>query len=161
MYLLTELGTSINSRGLCFRSHHNGLSSPLRISLTESKQMELKIALVACTFPKDSPDLMTVLHTAQSQGANLALLPECPAQPWVAATSKASAHDAEPAGGPRESRQSAAARAAEIALLGGSIEQTEDGGRINTAVFWDHHGHEQLRYSNCLLYTSPSPRDFG
>ena len=159
MYLLTELGTSILSRGLCFRSHHNGLSSPLRISLTESKQMELKIALVACTFPQDSPDLTTVLHTAQSQGANLALLPECPAQPWVAATSKASAHDAEPAGGPRESRQAAAARAAEIALLGGSIEQTEDGGRINTAVFWDHHGHEQLRYSKMHIPDEPGFRE--
>ena len=120
--------------------------------------MELKIALVACTFPKDSPDLTTVLHKAHSQGAALTLLPECPAQPWVAATSNASPHDAEPAGGPRESRQAAAARAAEIALLGGSIEQMENSGRLNTAVFWDHHGQEQLRYSKMLIPDEPGFR---
>ena len=121
--------------------------------------MELKIALVACTFPKDSPDLTTVLHKAHTQGADLALLPECPAQPWVAATSSPSPHDAEPAGGPRESRQAAAARAAEIALLGGSIEQMENGDRLNTAVFWDHHGREQLRYSKMHIPDEPGFRE--
>ena len=82
------------------------------------------------------------------------MLPECPAQPWVAATWGLPARR-QPAGGPRESRQAAAAQAAEIALLGGSIEQTEDGGRLNTAVFWDNHGHEQLRYSKMHIPDEP------
>ena len=47
-------------------------------ALTESKQMKMNIALIAGTYPKGSPDLMTVLHKAHSQGADLALLPELP-----------------------------------------------------------------------------------
>ena len=121
--------------------------------------MDLNIALVANTFPKDSPDLTSTLRSARANGGNLALLPECPAQLWVAATSNSSPQDAEPAGGPRESRQAAAARAADIALLGGSIEQIEDGGRLNTAVFWDQYGYEQLRYSKMHIPDEPGFRE--
>ena len=119
----------------------------------------MKIALVSSVFPEGSSELRERLHSVKSNGADLALLPECPAQTWVAATSNASSQDAEPAGGPRESRQAAAARAAEIALLGGSIEQTVDGGRLNTAVFWDDHGREQLRYSKMHIPDEPGFRE--
>ena len=121
--------------------------------------MELKIALVAETFPKDSSELTDSLHEAKSKGATLVLLPECPAQPWVAATTLCSKRDAEPAGGPRESRQANAARANEIALLGGSIEQLEQEGRRNTAVLWDHQGEELLRYSKMHIPDEPGFRE--
>ena len=119
----------------------------------------MKIALVSSVFPEGSSELRERLHSVKSHGADLALLPECPAQTWVAATSNAPSQEAEPAGGPRESRQAAAAQAAEIALLGGSIEQREEGACLNTAVFWDHHGREQLRYSKMHIPDEPGFRE--
>ena len=142
-----------------FQPTNQPLGCRIKLLLTEKTQMNLNIALVAETFPDNAPDLTAALHNAKAKGADLALLPECPAQPWVAATTQRCQQDAEPSGGPRESRQSNASRTAEIALLGGSIEQLEQGGRRNTAVLWDHHGEELLRYSKMHIPDEPGFRE--
>ena len=147
-------------------NHEHKLSHRLRNShgllvkfLTEGIHMTLHLALIAKTFPTESNELDKTLKIAKEKGGEVALLPECPAQTWIAATKNISDTDAEPMGGPRETRQAAAARSAEIALLGGSIEICKEGNRLNTAVFWDSKGNEKLRYSKMHIPDEPGFRE--
>lgn len=78
------------------------------------------------------------LVEARSLGAEVALLPELPLNPWSPATRRASEEDEEPPRGARHEIQSRAARAAGIGLVGGAIvRDPETRRRHNTALVFD------------------------
>src|ERR671930_2269868 len=83
----------------------------------------LAIALISDVFvqPDETPRLVASLMQARSLGADLAVLPEIPLNPWSPATETPKEDDAEPPGGPRHQSLSDAARAAGIAVIGGAI----------------------------------------
>lgn len=101
------------------------------------------VALITDVF-FDDPDgarLRRRLTEARRLGAELAVLPELPLNPWSPATKEAVEGDAEPPGGPRQARLQAAAREVGIALLGGAIVRQPSGGeRHNTALLYDAAG---------------------
>ena len=103
----------------------------------------LRIALVTDVF-HDDPDggrLLAMLNDARGRGAELAVLPELPLDPWVPATREARQEDAEGEDGPRRRRLSALAEAARIALLGGAIvRDATTGRRHGTALLHDAAG---------------------
>lgn len=94
------------------------------------------IALISDVFwQEDGADrLAHRLQEARSMGAQLAVLPELPLNPWSPATRTPRAEDAESADGPRTCLQQAAAKAAGIGLVGGSILINANGVRHNTAL---------------------------
>lgn len=122
--------------------------------------MSTRIALISEVYPDPSPELLASdLSVASSRGAAIVVLPECPAQAWVPARADPDDADAELAGGPRELRQSQAAREAGVALLGGGIELCADGVRRNAAVLWDCNGVERLRYHKMHIPDEPGFRE--
>jgi predicted amidohydrolase len=86
----------------------------------------------------DGEGLRDHLSAAKQRGAQLALLPELPLNPWSPARRTAREEDEETVGGPRHERQAAAARDVGIAVLGGAIV-TDPGTarRHNTALLED------------------------
>lgn len=98
------------------------------------------VALVSEVFPaqSDVERLTARLREARARGADLALLPELPLNPWSPARPVPTPDDAESPGGPRQRALAEAARAAGIAVLGGAIVIGEPGARrYNTALlFW-------------------------
>lgn len=103
----------------------------------------LTLALVTEVFPTaaDQPCLVEHLERCRELGAELAVLPELPLNPWSPATAAARDEDAEPPGGERHRRQAEAARAAGVALVGGAIvRDPADGRRYNTALLFDREG---------------------
>src|SRR5438270_6223170 len=91
----------------------------------------LTVALVSDIFiyPEDAPRLREVLTQARSQGAELAVLPELPLNPWSPATETARDRDAEMPAGPRHQVLSAAACAARLGVVGGAIIRDPKSGR--------------------------------
>jgi N-carbamoylputrescine amidase len=103
----------------------------------------LTVALISDVFfTSDGAErLQARLREARARGAELALLPEIPLNPWSPATNVARDDDAEDAGGPRQRVLSEAARDAGIAVVGGVIlRQAPTGIRHNTAVVYDDRG---------------------
>ena len=100
------------------------------------------IALISDVFwQEDGADrLAHRLQEARSMGAQLAVLPELPLNPWSPATRTPRVEDAESADGPRTCLQQAAAKAAGIGLVGGSILINANGVRHNTALLIDASG---------------------
>ncbi|MHC5066509.1 MAG: carbon-nitrogen hydrolase family protein [Planctomycetota bacterium] len=85
--------------------------------------------------------LTEALREARSAGADLALLPELPLNPWSPASKTVREEDAEDPGGPRQEIMRRAAHAAGIALLGGAIvRDAESGRRFNTALLYSAEG---------------------
>ena len=81
------------------------------------------------------------LQAAKADGAEIALLPEIPLDPWSPATSIPNPADAEAPDGPRHQMLSACAREAQIGVVGGAIViDPSTGKRHNTAVVFDEHG---------------------
>jgi predicted amidohydrolase len=81
------------------------------------------------------------LQDARSRGADLALLPELPLNPWSPAAEAPRDDDAEPPAGPRHQGLSAAARTAGIAVVGGAIVRDPSTlRRHNTALVFDRDG---------------------
>jgi N-carbamoylputrescine amidase len=100
----------------------------------------LTVALVSDVFftPDGPARLRARLRDARARGAELAVLPEIPLNPWSPATTRVVAGDAEVPGGPRQQEQAAAARAESIALVGGAIvRDPATDVRYNTAVVYD------------------------
>jgi predicted amidohydrolase len=118
----------------------------------------LAVALISDVFPDPSHDkrLLVRLREARAQGAELALLPELPLDPWVAATDEARDKDAEAAGGPRHGRLGTAARSADIAVVGGAIvRDAATGRRHNTALVVDASGSLIASYRKAHLPEEP------
>ena len=97
----------------------------------------MKIALISDVFYDDTAParLAARLREAKAAGADLALLPELPLNPWSPAGQTPHADDAESPDGPRHGVLSAAAREAGLAVVGGAIvTDPERGTRHNTAL---------------------------
>lgn len=104
---------------------------------------QMTVALISEVFyqPDGASRLAQRLQHARASGAELAVLPEIPLNPWSPATKNRRDEDAEPPNGPRHQVQSDAARTAGIALVGGAIiRDPATGVRRNTALVFDATG---------------------
>ncbi|MDX1645996.1 MAG: carbon-nitrogen hydrolase family protein [Longimicrobiales bacterium] len=114
----------------------------------------LGVALVTDVF-HDDPDgerLGECLTQAKHRGADLAVLPELPLDPWVPASPRPNPVDAESVDGPRQRTMARAARAAGIAVLGGAIVlDPASGKRHNTALLYAADGSCMARYRKIHL----------
>jgi predicted amidohydrolase len=114
----------------------------------------LSIALISDVFfsPDGAERLRARLQEAKRLGADMALLPELPLNPWSPATKNARDEDAEPPGGPRHRALAGAARAAGLAVVGGAIvRDAESGRRRNTALVFDASGALVAAYAKLHL----------
>jgi predicted amidohydrolase len=103
--------------------------------------MIFKVALVSEVFVDEPVRLTDWLRDARLRGADLAVLPELPLNPWSPASEEARDEDAEPPEGPRHRALSSAARAAAIGVVGGAIvRDPATGRRHNTALVLDTTG---------------------
>ena len=102
----------------------------------------LTVAMISETFwePDGAVRLKQRLAEAADRGADLALLPELPMNPWSPATRDARDDDAEPMDGPRSRAQAKAAAEAGIGLVGGIIHRDETGRRTSRALIFDRSG---------------------
>jgi predicted amidohydrolase len=96
----------------------------------------LTVALVSEVFwePDGRTRLAERLDECVERGADIALLPELPLNPWRPATKDAVDEDAEPMDGPRARAQVTAAREAGIGLVGGIIHRDPETGRRTSRV---------------------------
>lgn len=96
----------------------------------------LTVALVSEVFwqPDASARLAQRLAECVGLGAQLAVLPEIPLNPWRPSTKVAVDEDAEPTNGPRMQLMATAARQAGIGLVGGIIHREETTGRRTSRV---------------------------
>lgn len=109
----------------------------------------LKIALIHDVFfGDDGPErLARRLGEARAAGADLALLPELPVDPWVPASRSPRDEDAEPPEGPRHRLLADAARRAGIGVAGGAITvDSTSGRRRNRMLLFDGSGRLVGRY---------------
>ena len=114
----------------------------------------LTVALITEVFPyaSDWERLPEVLGRAKEMGAELAVLPEIPLNPWSPESKVPLEDDAEGVDGPRQRVMSAAASQVGIALLGGAIIRDPDSGiRHNTALLYDAGGSCLERYKKVHL----------
>ena len=116
----------------------------------------LTVALISEVFhePDGAGRLRARLHEAKAAGADLAVLPELPLNPWSPATREPRHDDAERLGGPRTRAQADAARAAGIGLIGGIISLDERGRRSTLLVF-DARGELTATYQKLHLPDEP------
>lgn len=107
----------------------------------------LEIAVIHEVFFGDGAGerLDAALGAACDDGAELAVLPELPLDPWVPATREVRDGDAEEPDGPRHRSLSAAAARAKVAVLGGAIV-ADHGARRNRALLFDRRGALVSRY---------------
>ena len=118
----------------------------------------LTVALVSEVFwQPDGPARLTDrLKEAADGGADLALLPELPLNPWRPATRDAVDEDAEEEGGPRTEAQAEAARASGVGLVGGIIRRdAATGRRTSRALLFDGRGEILARYEKLHLPEEP------
>lgn len=118
----------------------------------------LTIALISEVFhePESINRLRDRLCEANSLGADLAVLPELPLNPWSPATKTPQDDDAEPPGGPRQIAQASAAADVGIHLVGGAIiTEPATGIRRNTAIVFDDSGAVIDTYAKCHLPEEP------
>jgi predicted amidohydrolase len=105
--------------------------------MTTAEQPTLTVALISDVFYTDdaADRLHARLREAKAGGAELAILPELPLNPWSPATKQARDDDAELPNGPRTMLQRDVAREIGIGLVGGAIVRDPDTGiRRNTAL---------------------------
>lgn len=115
---------------------------------------KLSLAMITEVFPNPSDweRLPQVLNEAKALGAELAILPEIPLNPWSPASKAPLDEDAEPVDGPRQKALSSAASGAGVAVLGGAIIRDPDTGvRHNTALLYDSSGSCLARYKKIHL----------
>ena len=114
---------------------------------------KLTIALVSEVFwePDGAVRLKQRLAEAAERGADLAVLPEIPLNPWSPATKEPRDDDAEQMDGPRSRAQAEAAAEAGIGLVGGIIHRAEDGRRTSRALVFDARGEVRATYEKLHL----------
>jgi predicted amidohydrolase len=95
------------------------------------------------------------LAEAAERGADLAVLPELPLNPWRPATKDTHDDDAEPMDGPRATAQQEAALEAGIGLIGGIIHRADDGRRTSRALVIDRSGEIRATYEKLHLPEEP------
>jgi predicted amidohydrolase len=103
----------------------------------------LTVALIHEVFhgPEGPGRLRRRLDEARRGGAELALLPELPLQPWIPATKDFREEDAEPPGGPLHRCLARASRDSGIGVMGGAIVRDPSSGRrFNRALLYDARG---------------------
>ena len=118
----------------------------------------LAVALISDVFPAatDEDRLRERLREARRQGAELAVLPEIPLNPWAPATKEASDADAEPPGGPRHQQLARAAKDIGLSVIGGAIVRDRaTGARKNTALVIDADGGLVGTYCKCHIPDEP------
>jgi predicted amidohydrolase len=118
------------------------------------KTGRLVVALVHEVFHGTDADarLAETLSRARRRGAELAVLPELPLDPWIPAAAERREADAERPGGPRQERLARAARESEIALLGGAIvRDPSHGRRTSRAMLLDRRGELVASYDKLHL----------
>jgi len=118
---------------------------------------KLTVALISEVFwePDGAQRLRERLLEAADRGADLAVLPEIPLNPWRPATKEAHDDDAEPMDGPRSTAQREAAKEAGIGLVGGIIHRAEDGRRTSRALVIDATGEVRATYEKLHLPEEP------
>lgn len=114
----------------------------------------MAVAIITEVFP-DPPAwkrLPETLREAKGLGAELAVLPEIPLNPWSPASKAPRDEDAEPVDGPRQNALSSAAADTGLAVLGGAIIRDPDTGvRHNTALLYGKSGSCLARYRKVHL----------
>jgi predicted amidohydrolase len=117
----------------------------------------LTVALVSEVFwqPDGTVRLRERLAEAAERGADIALLPEIPLNPWRPATKEMVEEDAEPMDGPRSRAQAEAAADAGIGLVGGIIHRDAAGRRTNRALVFDRSGTLRASYDKLHLPEEP------
>jgi predicted amidohydrolase len=113
----------------------------------------LRVALISDTFyePDGHVRLKQMLVEVAGRGADLAVLPELPLNPWRPATKQADPQDAEGLDGERVRAQSEAATEAGIGLVGGIIHRDQDGRRTNRSLVFDRAGNVVATYDKLHL----------
>ena len=123
-----------------------------------SHASSLTVALISEVFhePDGTARLVARLREARAAGAELAVLPELPMNPWRPATREPRDEDAEPKGGRRTLAQADAARDAGIGLVGGIIALDErTGERRSRALVFDARGELLATYEKLHLPEEP------
>ncbi len=118
----------------------------------------LSVALVSEVFWQDdgASRLADRLREAADGGAELALLPELPLNPWRPATKEAVDEDAEVEGGRRTELMAEAARRSGVGLVGGIIHRDPASGRrTSRALLFDASGEIVARYEKLHLPEEP------
>ncbi|HET8778016.1 MAG TPA: carbon-nitrogen hydrolase family protein, partial [Candidatus Limnocylindria bacterium] len=95
------------------------------------------------------------LGEVAERGADVAVLPEIPLNPWRPSTKEAHPDDAEPMDGPRATAQREAAAEARIGLIGGIIHRDENGRRTSRALIIDAAGKVRATYEKLHLPEEP------
>jgi predicted amidohydrolase len=119
---------------------------------------KLTVALISEVYwqPDGVARLRERLAQAADRGADLAVLPELPLNPWSPGTKERRDDDAEPMGGPRMTAQAEAAAEAGIGLVGGIIHRDEGTGRrTSRALVFDRAGELQATYEKLHLPEEP------
>ena len=112
----------------------------------------LNVAVIHDVFFDDGATdrLGALLDQAKTEGAELAVLPELPFDPWIPGTRNVRGQDAEEPDGPRQRRLAIAAERAGLGILGGAIV-AEGGSRRNRALLADATGAIVSRYDKLHL----------
>jgi predicted amidohydrolase len=119
---------------------------------------KLTVALISEVYwqPDGKARLRERLDEAARRGADLAVLPEIPLNPWSPATKEPRDEDAEPMGGPRTTAQAEAAAEAGIGLVGGIIHRdAASGRRTSRALVFDRSGELVATYEKLHLPDEP------
>ena len=113
----------------------------------------LTVALISETFweADGAGRLKQRLAEVAERGADLAVLPEIPLNPWRPATKEPHDDDAEGMDGPRATTQAEAAAEAGIGLVGGIIHRAADGRRTSRALVFDRYGSVVATYEKLHL----------
>jgi N-carbamoylputrescine amidase len=118
----------------------------------------LTVALISEVFwePDGRGRLRERLEEAAERGADLAVLPEIPLNPWRPATRDPVDDDAEPMDGERARAQAEAAAEAGIGLVGGIIHREAGSGRrTSRALVFDRSGELVSSYEKLHLPEEP------
>jgi N-carbamoylputrescine amidase len=118
----------------------------------------MTVALVSeVFFGADGPARLAArLREAREGGADLALLPELPLDPWIPATDQPADADVEPLDGPRARRMAEVAREVGIGLIGGAIVRDPvSGERRSRSMAFDAAGRLVGTYEKVHLPEEP------